>query len=70
LGHGRDLSYVGLQHYDICDRDDLLLRCFEVAQLLSFAAEFLDCIHQLLGLVNESLAQLNGPGQILVHFGD
>jgi hypothetical protein len=59
-----------LLHDNVCDGDDLLLGRFEVPCFLSLGPQVLDCIHQLLLLINERLAQFYGPGQVRIHLGD
>jgi hypothetical protein len=59
-----------LQHDNVCDGDDLLRCRLEIPCLLRLASEILDGVHQLFGLINECLAEVNRPCQVLVHFSD
>jgi hypothetical protein len=70
LGYVDDLRNIGLLHHNIGYVDDHLRRRLEVACLLSLAPKILDGVHQLFWLINERLAEANGPYQVLVHFSD
>jgi hypothetical protein len=69
-GYVDDLCHIGFQYDNIRDSDDLLRTRFEISCLLSLGPEILDGIHHLFRLINESLAEVNRPGQVRVHFGD
>jgi len=65
-----NFANICLHHHDICDRDDLVLRSLKVARLICLSAEGLYRVHHILGLVNESIAQLHRPRNVRVHFGN
>jgi len=65
-----DLRGGGFLHDHVRYRDNLLFGGFEVAGLLGHGAKFLDRVHHLFGLINESCAEINAPWQIGIHFGD
>jgi hypothetical protein len=70
FGHVDDLRHIGLLHDNVRDRNDLLVGSFKGAYLLSLGSEVLDGVHHFFRLINESLAEIQGPSQVLVHFGD
>jgi hypothetical protein len=49
------------------DFDRLLLRGFQIALGLGLGAQFLDCIHDIRLLSQESIAQRLGPFQLFAH---
>jgi hypothetical protein len=59
-----------LHHDNVREGDDLLVCRLEIPCLVSLGPEFLDCLHYFSGLIDESLAEINRPGQPGVHFSD
>ena len=70
FGHIDHLRDIGLLDDNVGDGDDLLRCRLEIPRLLSLGPEGLDGVHQFFGLVNEGLAEVHGPGQVRIHFGD
>jgi hypothetical protein len=70
IGNTHDLGVVGLQHDHVSYRDNLLVACPKGAGFLRFVAQALNGVHELLWLVEKSLAQFHSPVQVRIHLGD
>jgi len=70
VGHVDDLLLDRLLDDAVGNDDDLLRRRFEVACLLGFAPHGLDGGHHRFLVIGEGLAEIAGPIEVVVHFGD
>jgi hypothetical protein len=67
VGDVRGLLFDGIGDDRIGDGNDLLGCGFESAGVLGFGSHCLDGIHQIFRLVDECIAQVTGPGNVIVH---
>jgi hypothetical protein len=70
VGYTDDGGYVGLQDNVVGYGDNLLGGSLKGAGVLCFVTEGLDRVHQFFGLVEERVAEVNGPGKVVAHFLD
>jgi len=70
IGDCNNLLFDSVRHDRVGYHHDLLLRGFERARTLSLGAHRLNGIHYFLGLVDERITQVAGPGKVLVHLGE
>ena len=70
VGHIDDLLFDGLFDDRVGDDDDLLRCRFQHSRGIRFGAQHLDRIHQLFLLIEEGLAQVHRPREVIVHFLD